>query len=409
MRDDKAMSVFEEVTKSLFGDAVDSRELFAKFNPDGSSLHVNRTYTKKAKGDRRQRMVTAGLSATGAAAGAAGLGVAARDIKEAGSWAKTRRSSKVLLPLEVAGLGGEIMATKLLHHDVKAAAPPKPPAPKKPHVFIKSADYDQIIKARRLGVIDTEQALDLIEKVSVPKPLVQAGRLLRHHTTPKGRKQMKQGKAYASYADNIIEQGINHVGTPILRRAGYVSAGGAGAIGGVLAHKHYVKRKGQQTSPSKTSTALAALPPVQVSAVTLKKSITWEGEISKVNEEKHQVFGWATVTEVDGQPVVDRQNDLVSLDEIEKAAYEYVISSRVGGDQHQRAGGAPYKAADLIESFLVTDEKLAELGIEPSQVSKRGWWMGFHVKDDRQWELIKKGGRTGFSIHGKGHRTERDL
>src|SRR6476646_6694826 len=217
MRDDKVMDqdrVAEEICKGLFGDAVDYRELFGKLSPDSSSLHVPDLLKKPktAAKDRRQRAVTAGLSTVGAAAGVAGLGVAGRDIKEAGSWAKTRRSSKVLLPLEVAGLGGELMATKILHGDAKK--------PKK--ALIKN--FDPILNARRLGVIDTDKTLELIEKVTLPKPLVQVGQQLKKITAG-----VKQEKAAKTYASNIIQSGVNSVGTPTLRKLGYAGAAGGGA------------------------------------------------------------------------------------------------------------------------------------------------------------------------------------
>jgi hypothetical protein len=34
-----------------------------------------------------------------------------------------------------------------------------------------------------------------------------------------------------------------------------------------------------------------------------------------------------------------------------------------------------------------------------------GWWVGFQVQDRDQWEMIKDGRRTGFSIHGHGRRS----
>ena len=51
------------------------------------------------------------------------------------------------------------------------------------------------------------------------------------------------------------------------------------------------------------------------------------------------MFGWASIVSVNGKPVVDRQGDLIDADEMEKSAYEYVIKSRRGGDQHRRTDG----------------------------------------------------------------------
>lgn len=149
----------------------------------------------------------------------------------------------------------------------------------------------------------------------------------------------------------------------------------------------------------------------KVNDLTVKKSendLLWTGEISKVDDEKRQVFGWCSLTEVDGEPVVDRQGDYIPLHEVEKSAYNYVVHSRKGGDMHKRDGESPLHTSDLIESFVVTPEKLEKLGLEPDAVP-HGWWVGFKINDDNQWEDVKKGDRSYFSIHGKGQRVEKHL
>jgi hypothetical protein len=142
------------------------------------------------------------------------------------------------------------------------------------------------------------------------------------------------------------------------------------------------------------------------------QDVTWTAEISKVDEEKRQVFGWCSLSKVNGEPVVDRQNDFVPLDEIEKSAYKYVLESRKGGDMHKRqmkkglmgVEDEPVHTADLIESFVVTPEKLKQMGLEEDALP-HGWWVGFKVNDEDQWQMVKSGKRTGFSIHGSGKRT----
>lgn len=130
--------------------------------------------------------------------------------------------------------------------------------------------------------------------------------------------------------------------------------------------------------------------------------ITWEGEIAKMDTDRRQVFGWASVVEVNGEPVVDLQGDFITVDEIEKAAYSYVQKSRKGGDMHQREGDGPKHVSDMIESFVVTPEKIEKMGLPAS--TPVGWWVGFQVNDDETWNLVKSGKRTGFSVHGRGKR-----
>jgi len=129
---------------------------------------------------------------------------------------------------------------------------------------------------------------------------------------------------------------------------------------------------------------------------------TIKGEISKSND-KRQVFGWASVVELNGEPIVDLQGDYMAIDVIEKAAYDYVHSSRRGGDMH--AVGS--HASDLIESFIVTPEKKAQLNL-PDDMPV-GWWVGFQVNDDKVWEMVKDGKRPEFSIHGSGQRVDVEI
>jgi cation transport regulator ChaB len=136
--------------------------------------------------------------------------------------------------------------------------------------------------------------------------------------------------------------------------------------------------------------------------------LTITGEIAKVDDDKRQVFGWASVTELNGEPVVDLQNDYLETVELEKAAYDYVLNSRVGGEMHKRVKkDAPKQIGTLIESMVLTPEKIEKMGL-PSE-TPRGWWIGFQVQDDDVWQSVKKGKYTGFSIHGLGKRLEKSF
>lgn len=137
---------------------------------------------------------------------------------------------------------------------------------------------------------------------------------------------------------------------------------------------------------------------------TVKKDVDFSirGEISKMNVEKKQVFGWASVIEINGEPVIDLQGDVMTIDTIEKAAYDYVHKSRKGGNQHQRAGEEPLHVSDMIESFVLTPEKKDQMGL-PDTVPT-GWWVGFQINDDDTWTAYKDGKLKEFSIHGSGTR-----
>lgn len=129
-------------------------------------------------------------------------------------------------------------------------------------------------------------------------------------------------------------------------------------------------------------------------AVTIISPVT----ISKTNDEKRYVFGWASVATVDDKKVVDRQGDMFkTIDDLESAAYDYVSSSGVGGMLHIRQG-----VSRCIESFVLTDEKAEAMGMPKPYI--QGWWVGFHVHDDVTWSKIKSGEFDSFSIGGKAQR-----
>lgn len=134
--------------------------------------------------------------------------------------------------------------------------------------------------------------------------------------------------------------------------------------------------------------------------------IAIRGEVSKMDTEKRQVFGWASVIEVGGEPVIDLQDDVMTIETIEKAAYNYVHGSRKGGRQHERQGEEPLHVSDMIESFVLTPEKKEKMGI-PDEVPT-GWWVGFQIRDEDTWQQYKDGKLKDFSIHGSGRRVEVD-
>jgi hypothetical protein len=137
------------------------------------------------------------------------------------------------------------------------------------------------------------------------------------------------------------------------------------------------------------------------------KDFTISATVSKAIEDKRQVYGWASITEMDGQPVVDLQGDYTTIEEIEKAAHKYISKSRKGGDMHVRVGDDPKHVSDLIESIVITPEKKEALGLPPE--SPTGWWVGMQVHDDETWQLVKDGKRPMFSVHGSGRRVEMEI
>lgn len=124
-------------------------------------------------------------------------------------------------------------------------------------------------------------------------------------------------------------------------------------------------------------------------------------KIMKSDDDKMLAFGWASVSmRVDGEVIEDWQKDIVEPDELENAAYEFVLLYREGGEMHERGG-----AAVLIESVVFTEEKMQAMGI-PAGTLPIGWWIGFKVLDEDVWEKVKDGTYPMFSIEGEAKRVK---
>ena len=115
------------------------------------------------------------------------------------------------------------------------------------------------------------------------------------------------------------------------------------------------------------------------------------------SKDKRLVFGWASVSiTANGELLQDLQNDSIAPDDLETAAYEYVLQFRDGGEEHQPN---LRRKAKLVESCVFTEEKQEALGI-PLGILPVGWWIGFYVEDNDAWEKIKNGTYQMFSIEG---------
>lgn len=124
-------------------------------------------------------------------------------------------------------------------------------------------------------------------------------------------------------------------------------------------------------------------------------------KIMKSDDEKKLAFGWASVSmRVDGEVIEDWQQDIVEPEELENAAYEFVLLYREGGEMHERGG-----AAVLVESVVFTEEKMQAMGI-PADTLPVGWWIGFKVLDEDVWKKVKDGTYPMFSIEGEAERVE---
>lgn len=126
-------------------------------------------------------------------------------------------------------------------------------------------------------------------------------------------------------------------------------------------------------------------------------------EILKKDNDRHLVFGWASIAkDKNGEMLVDYQGDMIEPEELEKAAYNYVLKYRNTGEGHNPELREKGK---LVESMVFTKEKQESLGI-PEGLLPEGWYVGFYIQDETTWERVKKGNYLMFSIEGTGKREE---
>ena len=132
---------------------------------------------------------------------------------------------------------------------------------------------------------------------------------------------------------------------------------------------------------------------------------TWQGnpiEVVKADDDRRQVFGWASVAfTADGEQVVDSHGDVIDEVELEAAAYDFLRSGGWSGDEH--SDQTPFSL--VIESVVMTRDKQAAMGIADGTMPV-GWWIGVQITDADLWEKIRAGARPAFSIQGTAWRED---
>jgi cation transport regulator ChaB len=123
-----------------------------------------------------------------------------------------------------------------------------------------------------------------------------------------------------------------------------------------------------------------------------------EAKILKLDDEQRIVWGWAYVSTENGELLSDTQGDSIEPAEMEKMANDFMLGSRSGKAMH-----AGEDRGTIIHSLPLTAELMKAFGIKSD---REGWIIGYKVRDDKVWEMVKSGKFTGFSIGGKAADTE---
>lgn len=128
--------------------------------------------------------------------------------------------------------------------------------------------------------------------------------------------------------------------------------------------------------------------------------------ISKLDADQNRVFGFASVCDKNGKPVIDSQDEWMTESDLEEAFYDFVKNSRSAGEMHQDSGDG---FGECIECMVFTKEKQKVLGIvlkddEGHQIVPA--WVGFEVTPEL-FAKVKDRTYPAFSIGGNGVRLER--
>jgi hypothetical protein len=118
--------------------------------------------------------------------------------------------------------------------------------------------------------------------------------------------------------------------------------------------------------------------------------------VAKYDEATGKVTGWAALARHDGQPIIDHHGELILIEELEKAAHNLMLDGGTGkaGEMHDRRVG------DIVESMIITKERMSALGYEPTGEHTEGWAVTMQLKDETAKARVKSGELQEMSIHG---------
>lgn len=114
-------------------------------------------------------------------------------------------------------------------------------------------------------------------------------------------------------------------------------------------------------------------------------------KIAKVDDDLGLVFGWGIISTENGEPYVDLQNEHIPVDQMLKAATDFMLHSRATDEMHDEVAKGV-----TVHSFPMTNEIAESYGMT---TDREGWMIAV----DPGEEILAKfrsGEYTGFSIGG---------
>lgn len=169
---------------------------------------------------------------------------------------------------------------------------------------------------------------------------------------------------------------------------------GSGPAGG--GSSHYQEHKDKAKNEDKMNMLERQAEKNRQKTSERRASVGKNISIFKADNEKRIVYGVVLAPNE-----VDLQGDWMTLDEIEKAAHFYMMNSRTIGKNHEKQ-----TVAVPVESYLAPIDFESDGQYGGQEVKKGSWILGVKVQNDEDWEKIKSGEFTGFSVGGLGVRSD---
>jgi hypothetical protein len=127
-------------------------------------------------------------------------------------------------------------------------------------------------------------------------------------------------------------------------------------------------------------------------------NVELQEDMIKYDDEHNCIFGWGYVAiRKDGSQVEDHSTEYVAEEDykdLEMGMYAHNLEFRASDIGHVEK-----QTGYLIESFVVTKEKLKKMGL-PENALPQGIWCGYFFPNDEDYAKIKKMRHPMFSLFG---------
>jgi hypothetical protein len=97
----------------------------------------------------------------------------------------------------------------------------------------------------------------------------------------------------------------------------------------------------------------------------------------------------------------DLQDDIMTAEDIEQTAHDYLLEARVIGSGHKE----PIDAG-VCECYIAPVDFETDGQFGPQKVKKGSWVIAIKVRDPKEWNKVLNGEYTGVSVGGMGERTQ---